>query len=39
MPDELGQSDPNYRLTQFKEAELCSCGSNRRYGECCRRMT
>lgn len=36
MPDELGQSDPYYRLTQFKEAELCSCGSNRRYGECCR---
>lgn len=36
MPDELGQSDPYYRLTQFKGAELCSCGSNRRYGECCR---
>lgn len=36
MPDDLGQSDPYYRLLQFKEAELCSCGSGRRYGECCR---
>lgn len=36
MLDELGQADPYYRLTQFKEAELCNCGSNRRYGECCR---
>lgn len=35
MPDELGRSDPYYRLAQFKEAELCSCGSNRRYGQCC----
>ncbi|ESX91363.1 hypothetical protein X756_04360 [Mesorhizobium sp. LSHC412B00] len=36
MPDDLGQSDPYYRLTQFKDTELCSCGSDRRYGECCR---
>ncbi|WP_157700429.1 hypothetical protein [Rhizobium etli] len=36
MPDAAGRSDPYYRLLQFKEAELCSCGSHRRYGECCR---
>lgn len=36
MPDAAGRSDPYYRLLQFKEAELCSCGSDRRYGACCR---
>jgi len=36
MPDALGHCDPYYRLVQFSAGELCSCGSNRRYGECCR---
>lgn len=36
MPDEAGRCDPYYRLVQFKPDELCSCGSDRRYGECCR---
>lgn len=36
MPDDAGRSDPYYRLLQFEPAELCSCGTDRRYGECCR---
>ncbi len=36
MPDEAGRCDPYYRLVQFKPDEQCSCGSERRYGECCR---
>jgi hypothetical protein len=36
MPDDAGRSDPYYRLLQFNPGELCSCGSDRRYKECCR---
>lgn len=36
MPDEAGRCDPYYRLIELRENELCSCGSDRRYGSCCR---
>lgn len=34
--DHLGLPDPYYRLIEFHLDELCSCGSNERYGNCCR---
>lgn len=36
MPDQAGRCDPYYRLVQFEPDELCSCGLDMKYGNCCR---